>query len=84
MVALAGLHPEGVGSEALKAFSIKRTHCVLGLPVAGLTADGPEPVRVLRRMVFPIQHVHLQQVRKRLLFIDDQRWHATKRIGGCR
>ena len=62
VVALAILHPEGVGPVALEPLWSYRLHQVLGLKVAGLAGDCPEPVGVLRRQVFPIHHVHLRQM----------------------
>ena len=61
-MALAVLHPKGVGLEALESLFADRLHQVLGLKVAGLAGYCPVPVGVPRRQVFPIHHVHLQQI----------------------
>jgi hypothetical protein len=61
-VALAVLHPKGVGLEALESLFADRLHQILGLKVAGLAGYCSVPVGVPRRQVFPIHHVHLQQI----------------------
>ncbi len=55
---------------------VQLAHHVFGLPVAGLTADGTVPVRILRRLVRPVHHMHLQP-QMSTLYLKESMRHAA-------